>query len=178
MYEDISQRVNSLLDAWAVQGLEHNLELLVCMWSSKLVRDPADAVLMDYGVSIGRPPRKTYASVPDLVLAFVAMDGSWLWPIRSGVAHNLHVTGAPMLTMPPMCGEKAYPIWITVGNMRHRKRLCTRQKHIDMFGYILQKRRTLFWEISFREFIETTWHPERVCAWCFDTEDNDMFMDG
>jgi hypothetical protein len=172
IFEQLSGLVDRFLSS-SGQNMytDQTLEMLRVLWAPHLVYDPADAVLSDYGISIGVPPDDTFPTVPDVLLAFIDVEcGRWYWPKSSGVAHNLHCPSS--VSMP--CA-KAYPIWITVGDMKQRKRLIQRMKHIDIFGYILQNRRCMFWKMAFREFIETTWHPTRVKSWCFDQEDLEYF---
>jgi len=168
----VFDRVSELVDKYISSDGRHDLETLCRLWSEHLVVDPADAVLMDFGISVGMPPTETLPTVPDVLLAFIDVRGNWHWPHvdRPGIAHNLHCVSS--VNMP--CGM-SYPVWITVGNMKKRRQLMHRLKHVDIFGYILHNRRQMFWRISFREFIETTWHPSRVQAWCFDQEDLEVF---
>jgi hypothetical protein len=130
-----------------------------------IVNDPANAVLHEYGITIGTYTRRTLPTVPDVLLGFIGTDGTWHWPIKPGVAHNLH--HGQCIHMPI---EIAYPVFLTIGNVKIRRRIMNRKRHIDIFAYTLQTKRDLFWKVSFREFIEMTWHPARVEAWCFDEE--------
>ena len=133
-----------------------------------LVNDPANAVVHEYGITIGTYTRRTLPTVPDLLLGFIDTDGTWHWPIKPGVAHNLHHD--QLVPVPRQSKHPMYPVFLTIGNVAVRRRIMKRKRHIDLFAYTLQIKRDLFWKVSFQEFIEMTWHPTRVEAWCFDEE--------
>lgn len=164
IFDELSGMIESLLCGPSTDA-DSTILYLCYLCSGRVFRDPADAVLSSYGVSIGSPPASTLPTVPDMLLGFVDTEGIWHWPVRAGVAHNLHAR--PVYGMP--CPE-SYPVWLTVGDMDVRRRLMRRKKHIDLFAYVLQHKRRLFWRASLKEFIETTWHPCRVEQWCFDEE--------
>lgn len=185
MFETISAVIDRYLDARldarldtchgeGREGREGRRDALSCIFHLvrfleaahiPLVRDPADAVVHEYGITVGAYTRRTLPTVPDMLLGFIDTDGTWHWPAKPGVAHNLHHD-----QLVPVPSQIAYPVFLTIGNLNTRRRIMKRKRHIDLFAYTLQTKRDLFWKVSFQEFIEMTWHPARVEAWCFDEE--------
>ena len=119
------------------------------------------------GVSIGAHPRECYPTVPDMLLGILGRDtGTWEWAgDHPGCIINLHA--ADTFTY-----KDGLPVWLTFAHCDGaRKDLVTsKTKEFDLYEDVLKKQRIQFWESTYQEFIQTTWHPSRL-EWCVDTDE-------
>lgn len=125
-----------------------------------------------FGLSVGHIP---YPTVPDYFVGVIDEHGTWHWPNdQIGIVHNLHSSRACQW---PSTLVSGWPVWLTITCHTTRDRLRRRCTHVDLFALIQKQRRQHFWDLSFKEFIESTWHPSRLVTWCLDTEDaSDFFV--
>lgn len=128
-----------------------------------------------FGLSIGYVP---YPTVPDYFLGVLDDNGTWHWPNdRIGIMHNLHASRPCQWPTASGSNVSGWPIWLTITCHTTRNTLSQRRTHVDIFALIQKQRCQRFWDLSFKEFIESTWHPSRLVTWCLDTEDaSDFFV--
>lgn len=118
------------------------------------------------GVSIGAHPRECLQTVPDMLLG-VLHETTWEWAgDYPGCIINLHA--ADTFTY-----KDGLPVWLTFAHCHGiREDLVTsKTKEFDVYEYVVAKRRIQFWESSYEEFIQTTWHPSRL-QWCVDIDES------
>ena len=121
------------------------------------------------GVSIGAHPRECYPTVPDMLLGILRRDtGAWEWAgDHPGHVVNLHATSSvPKYT-------DGWPVWLTFAQCPGAREdlIKSKTKEFDVYEDLLKKRRTDFWNSTYQEFIQRTWHPSRL-PWCLDADEH------